>query len=90
MSMHSDRFDLSAPLPQISATALPVLLWFQTSFIFITPCSQKKENERKRREMFDDALAKFKENDAQVRRVGVGLQCNSCSLISWLSCPLMV
>jgi hypothetical protein len=28
---------------------------------------QKKENERKRREMFDDALAKFKQNDPQVR-----------------------
>jgi len=27
---------------------------------------QKKENERKRREMFDDALAKFKQNDAEV------------------------
>lgn len=27
---------------------------------------QRKENERKRREMFDDALAKFKENDIQV------------------------
>lgn len=26
---------------------------------------QRKENERKRREMFDDALAKFKENDIQ-------------------------
>jgi hypothetical protein len=27
---------------------------------------QRKENERKRREMFDDALAKFKENEIQV------------------------
>jgi hypothetical protein len=27
---------------------------------------QKKENERKRRELFDDALAKFKQNDAKV------------------------
>lgn len=32
---------------------------------------QRKENERKRREMFDDALAKFKENDIQVCINGV-------------------
>ncbi|GIL82008.1 hypothetical protein Vretimale_1567 [Volvox reticuliferus] len=30
---------------------------------------QRKENERKRREMFDDALAKFKENDIQAALV---------------------